>query len=88
MTTEEPELPFDKPPLVFQALTVRVREACRITGIGRSKMYQLMRSGDIATIKVGSITLIPMNSLEALLGLHTRPASTSVVAPPFQRGND
>lgn len=47
----------------FPAITVRVREACRITGIGRSKLYELIAAGQIETIKVGAITLIPTESL-------------------------
>lgn len=57
------------PPEPARPLTVRIREACRLTGIGRSKMYELIASGDIQTIKVGSMTLIPTASLERLLGL-------------------
>lgn len=49
-------------------ITVRVREACRITGIGRSKLYELISAGDIEIIKVGSITLVPMDALEAFIG--------------------
>jgi excisionase family DNA binding protein len=52
-----------------RALTVRVSEACRLTGIGRSKLYELIRGGEIRTIKVGAITLIPMTSLAQFLGL-------------------
>jgi excisionase family DNA binding protein len=48
---------------------VRVKEACRLTGIGRSKLYLLMKEGEIETIKVGSMTLIPMRSLEEFLQL-------------------
>jgi len=59
------------PALLPQATTVpiavRVKEACRLTGIGRSKLYLLMKEGHIATVKVGSMTLIPMGSLENLL---------------------
>jgi excisionase family DNA binding protein len=50
-------------------LTVRVREACRLTGIGRSKMYELISAGHIQVIKVGTITLIPIRSLERFLDL-------------------
>jgi excisionase family DNA binding protein len=50
-------------------LTVRVRETCRLTGIGRSKIYELIAAGRIAVIKVGTITLIPTRSLEGLFGL-------------------
>lgn len=48
-------------------LTVRVREACRLTGIGRSKLYELIAAGEIAVIKVGTITLIPIVGLEQFL---------------------
>ena len=50
-------------------ITVRIREACRLTGIGRSKLYELIAGGDIDIIKVGNITLIPMASLERFLDL-------------------
>jgi excisionase family DNA binding protein len=52
-----------------RVLTVRVSEACRVTGIGRSKLYELIRAGEIRTIKVGAITLIPMASLADFLGV-------------------
>jgi excisionase family DNA binding protein len=48
---------------------VRIPEACRLTGIGRSKLYELIRAGEIRTIKVGTITLIPVVSLTDFLGL-------------------
>ena len=57
--TENPvaEAPMPMP------MAVRVREACRLTGIGRSKLYELIAAGDIEIIKVGTITLIPVASL-------------------------
>ena len=48
-------------------ITVRINEACRLTGIGRSKLYELIQAGEIETIKVGTITLVPMTSLVAFL---------------------
>ena len=48
-------------------ITVRIREACRITGIGRSKLYELIGRGDIETVKVGTITLIPVDSLRLFI---------------------
>jgi len=48
-------------------ITVRVREACRLTGIGRSKLYELMSAGEIETVKVGTITLIPTAALQRFL---------------------
>lgn len=48
-------------------ITVRVKDACRMTGIGRSKLYLLIADGSIETIKIGSMTLIPVASIEAFL---------------------
>jgi excisionase family DNA binding protein len=48
-------------------ITVRIKDACRMTGIGRSKLYLLIAEGAIETIKVGSMTLIPVASLEAFI---------------------
>lgn len=52
-----------------QPLTVRIPEACRITGIGRSKLYELINAGEIRIVKVGTITLVPVDSLRQYLGL-------------------
>ncbi len=51
----------------LKPLAVRVREACRLTGIGRSKLYELIAAGEIRIIKVGSITLIPFAGLQEFL---------------------
>lgn len=48
-------------------LAVRVRDACRLTGIGRSKLYELIRAGEISTFKVGAMTLIATTELERFL---------------------
>ena len=48
-------------------ITVRILDACRITGIGRSKFYELIKDGAVEVIKVGAITLVPMSSIQALL---------------------
>jgi excisionase family DNA binding protein len=48
-------------------ITVRVREACRLSGIGRSKLYELISAGEIEIIKVGRITLIPVGALTTYL---------------------
>jgi excisionase family DNA binding protein len=53
-------------------MAVRVREACRLTGIGRSKLYELIAGGDIEVIKVGAITLIPTRSLRRFLERRSR----------------
>jgi len=51
----------------FAPLTVRIPAAVRMTGIGRSKLYELIASGDIEIVKIGASTLIPVASLQALI---------------------
>lgn len=65
-------LPLDKPRLTIpkpqcEPITVRIPEAIRLTGIGRSKLYELIASGDVEVVKIGNCTLIPMSSLHALI---------------------
>jgi len=55
------------PPAAPKPLTVRIPEAARITGLGRTKLYELIASGDLAVIKIGRATLVTMASIEALL---------------------
>ena len=74
-TSADPQLylPFASAPKASRSngaepLAVRIPDAVRMTGIGRSKLYELIASGDIETVKVGRCTLVPMESLRALLG--------------------
>ena len=48
-------------------LAIRVHEACHMIGIGRTKLYELIRAGDLETVKLGRATLIPVSSLRRLI---------------------
>jgi excisionase family DNA binding protein len=48
-------------------LAFTIAEACHAVGIGRSKLYELIGQGRIETRKIGSRTLIPAESLSALI---------------------
>jgi hypothetical protein len=50
-----------------EPISVRITDAIRLTGIRRSKLYELMASGDLETVKIGRCTLIPMDSLRGLI---------------------
>ncbi len=50
-----------------QLITVRIKEACRITGIGRSKLYELIADGEIEIIKIGAMTLVPIDALSRFI---------------------
>lgn len=41
-----------------------------MTGIGRSKLYELIQEGEIEVIKIGAMTLVPVASLEAFIAAH------------------
>lgn len=52
---------------VAEPISVKIPEAVRLTGLSRSRIYELMRSGDIEFAKVGSSTLILLESLRAFI---------------------
>jgi excisionase family DNA binding protein len=73
---------LSKPNADLSPITLRVADACRITGIGRSKFYELIKAGEIDVIKVGAITLVPMTSIDALLQ-RGRPIAGNGARPPL-----
>ena len=50
----------------IEPLTVRISTAVRITGLSRSRIYELIQSGDLETVKVGRATLVKFGSLKSL----------------------
>ncbi len=46
-----------------ERLTVRIPQALSMIGLGRSMFYELVRAGEIETIKVGKATLVIVASL-------------------------
>lgn len=55
--------------VAIEPLTVRIATAVKLTGISRSRLYELIQSGDLETVKVGRSTLIPFKSLKRLTGV-------------------
>lgn len=51
----------------FEPISVRIPDAVRLTGLSRSRLYELMKSGDIAFAKVGASTLVLVDSLRSFL---------------------
>ncbi|MBU6206390.1 MAG: helix-turn-helix domain-containing protein [Alphaproteobacteria bacterium] len=64
--SHQPAPLFDTAPLPLEPMTVRIPTAIQLTGIGRSKLYQLIASGEIETVKIGASTLITVASLRRL----------------------
>ena len=51
----------------IEPIAVRISDAVRLIGLGRSKIYELIASGELEIVKVGSATLIPVASLRKLI---------------------
>jgi excisionase family DNA binding protein len=54
-------------PFPAPMLTVTVPEALRATGIGRTTLYKLIRSGRLHRVKIGKRALIPFADLQKLV---------------------
>lgn len=54
--------------LPTEPISVRVSTAVKLTGIGRSTLYELIKSGEIETVKIGRSTFIPYRCLKRLIG--------------------
>lgn len=50
-------------PVRPEPLTVRVPDAVRMIGVSRSRLYELLKTREIEHIKVGSSTLVLVQSL-------------------------
>ena len=61
-TAEPSTMPF------AQRLTCTIDDACEGTGLGRTKLYELIGAGRIVTTTIGRRRLVVVRSLLALLG--------------------
>lgn len=50
-----------------QRLSCTIAEACAVTGLGRTKLYELIGDGHLATTTVGRRRLVMVRSLQSLL---------------------
>jgi len=48
----------------MQPLLLTVEEAQRLLSLSRSKIYEMLRAGEIPSIKVGRVRRIPRTALE------------------------
>lgn len=48
-------------------ICVRVNEAARMIGVGRTKLYEMIAAGEIETVKLGKATRITTASLHDLV---------------------
>ncbi len=53
-------------PAVAGKLAYRVDEACHALGIGRTSLYELVKTGELKLVKIAGRTLVPRSELERL----------------------
>jgi excisionase family DNA binding protein len=57
------------------ALLHQVPEACRMLGIGRSTLYELMSAGRLKSVTIGRRRLVPASEIERFAGELTKGAT-------------
>ena len=50
-------------------VSVTIDDTSRITGLGRTKIYELISEGRLKTVAIGRRRLVLYNSIETLLGI-------------------
>ena len=48
-------------------VSATINDTCHITGLGRTKIYELIAAGDLKTVRVGGRRLVLCASIEELL---------------------
>ena len=48
-----------------QRLTCTIDDACEVTGLGRTKLYELIAAGELEIVKIGTATRVVVSSIEA-----------------------
>jgi excisionase family DNA binding protein len=59
--SQRPAIPFD------QRMSVSIRDAAEIIGIGRSKLYEHINSGALRTVKIGGRRLVLIASIRTFV---------------------
>ncbi len=70
-TPSSPEVVGPRAIPFAQRFTCTINEACEVTGLGRTKLYELIGEGHLATTTVGRRRLVVVRSLLSLLESNT-----------------
>jgi len=81
------ELPEARLGAVVEPLLLRADEAAVVLGIGRTKVFELLASGELPAIRIGRCVRVPKDRLEKWIDEQTdSQAEASLVTNPLQRG--
>mgnify|MGYP006277678001 CR=1 FL=1 len=54
-------------PVALNAIACPITTVCRVAGLGRTKLYELLAEGEITAVKVGRRTIVKLSSLQEFL---------------------
>ena len=54
-----------------EPICVRINDAARMIGVGRTKLYELIATGEVEVVKLGKSTRVMTASLRALVDRRT-----------------
>lgn len=52
----------------MEPVTITIADACRVIGIGKNKVYDLINDGTLATVRIGRRQLVRVDSIKKLAG--------------------
>jgi hypothetical protein len=56
-----------RPQLAVEPITASIPAFCRMSGVGRSKVYELINSGAVKTVRIGKRQFIVLSSFHELI---------------------
>lgn len=56
---------------LMQQIALSIAETCAVLSLGRTKVYELIKDGSLATFKIGRRTLVRADSVNALAGIES-----------------
>jgi excisionase family DNA binding protein len=63
-------------------MLLRAPEVAEVLGLSRSRVYELLSSGDLPVVRIGSCVRVPVDALRRWIDGH---ASSNAVATPTPR---
>ncbi len=69
-------------------LLVRPAEAAEILGLGRSKIYQLLASGELPSVRIGKSIRVPIEALRHWVDARIAASDPAYVADPSDTWNE
>jgi len=51
----------------MDTISITIKDACKATGLGRTKIYELINAGRLQAVKIGGRRLIKTASIRAML---------------------